>query len=479
MFPKAPSPSSAAFFVLAVTAAVSNINARPTPQQTAEPLAAVGDHGQVLRCQVTHEKQITELLKLEEEMPLDIWSHRMTVGKPVDVRVVDPERKTILENLFDSCSIMIEDVAQLIESTQKGDEDDFSDARLATDDPTLDAAADGLDFWRAYQSYDSIVAQLNKWATDYPNYVTFNASLGKSIEGRDIPMIKITDKAFDTNVNGTAKRGIWWNSGQHAREWIAPATVMYLINKLLTEAQTPLVSGFLRNAEFYVTPMQNPDGYEHTRTRGNRLHRKNKRINRNGSIGVDLNRNWDEHWGEVGSSGSPSSDTYRGTAPFSEPETKLLSDFILTIPNRYAGIDFHSYGQLVLRNWGWTTADSKNENILRKLGDGMSAAIKSTSGVSYTSMKGAELYPAAGATDDWMTAKAGMVGYTIELRDEGRYGFVLPPEQILPVGEETWAAAKYFVNFVLGNNIPKNEYLPGTDRVEPEPESEESELFDA
>lgn len=87
----------------------------------------------------------------------------------------------------------------------------------------------------------------------------------------------------------------------------------------------------------------------------------------------------------------------------------------------------------------------------------MSNVIYKVSGSKYTSERGAELYPAAGATDDWMTVKAQMVGYTIELRDTGRYGFALPPWFIRPVGDEIWEAMKYFVEFMLVNEIKTNE----------------------
>ena len=70
-------------------------------------------------------------------------------------------------------------------------------------------------------------------------------------------------------------------------------------------------------------------------------------MNRDGSIGVDLNRNWNEHWGQAGASSNPSSETYMGPNAFSEPETKLLSNYILSLPNRYAGIDFHVYHLLI------------------------------------------------------------------------------------------------------------------------------------
>lgn len=56
-----------------------------------------------------------------------------------------------------------------------------------------------------------------------------------------------------------------------------------------------------------------------------------------------------------------------------------------------------------------------------------------------------------------MSAKAGMVGFTIELRDTGDFGFALPASQIIPVGEEIWAAIKFYIQFLIDNNdIPQN-----------------------
>ncbi|KAJ3412597.1 hypothetical protein HDV05_000465 [Chytridiales sp. JEL 0842] len=311
-------------------------------------------------------------------------------------------------------------------------------------------AAD-VEFFKNYQSYETIVAKMQEWSRTYANLTTFVPSIGKSIEGRDIPAMIVTDPS----VPVSKKRMVYWNGGQHAREWISPATVMYLLSSLLSNAPTSPVSTYLTQLQIVFTPISNPDGYTYTRST-DRMWRKNRRRNSDGTFGVDLNRNWDDHWGGEGSSGSTRSDTYRGPRAFSEPETKAVSDYILSFPNRLAGIDFHSFSQIVMRNYGFTSRPSKNEAILKKMGDGMAAAIKKTSGVVYTSEKGAELYVASGCTDDWFTNKAGMNGWTIELRDKGANGFKLPPAQIVPTGEEIWNAMLYFLEFILTNSIPQN-----------------------
>ena len=60
------------------------------------------------------------------------------------------------------------------------------------------------------------------------------------------------------------------------------------------------------------------------------LWRKNRQPNAGSSaVGTDLNRNWGFQWGCCGgSSGTFSSETYRGAAPFSAPETQRVRDFV-------------------------------------------------------------------------------------------------------------------------------------------------------
>lgn len=139
--------------------------------------------------------------------------------------------------------------------------------------------------------------------------------------------------------------------------------------------------------------------------------------------------------------------------------------------NAVVGIDFHSYGtiilkfshfvgQLIMRPWGNQFTDHPTESLNKKLGgnyifyfykyqlDGMRDSAFEKTKVKYTSQKSVGLYPAYGAFDDWFTS-IGMIGFTIELRDTGRYGFVLPKEQIIPTGEEMWEALKYCGKFVL------------------------------
>jgi len=295
------------------------------------------------------------------------------------------------------------------------------------------------------------VKHLQELAAAYPNLVTFIPSIGKSNENRDLPAIIINTKA------STVNKYFHFIGGQHAREWVGPATTLYVAEQLLVNYATdPSVKAILDRAAFYVAPIVNPDGYVFTwASTANRLWRKNRRANTGGSFGVDLNRNWDDgNWGGGGSSGTPTSDTYRGTAPFSEPESKAVSGWVNAQTFKFNGaIDFHSYSQLILRPAGWTNTPTVNETVLAQVGTGIRSAILGVNNIPYTSQRSFQLYQTTGTSTDYWYYKSSIVfSYCIELRDTGNYGFQLPPAQILPTGRENFAAVKYFAGTIIQNN---------------------------
>lgn len=101
---------------------------------------------------------------------------------------------------------------------------------------------------------------------------------------------------------------MWIDGGIHAREWAAPHTVMYFITQLVNgySNNDPDIKHYLRHLVFYMVPVVNPDGYIYSMSSGSprvRLWRKNRNPDgRRSCFGVDLNRNFDFHWGETGSS---------------------------------------------------------------------------------------------------------------------------------------------------------------------------------
>lgn len=316
---------------------------------------------------------------------------------------------------------------------------DAEAARLATALPALR----GVDWFTEFRDLATIETYCDELVAAYPQLVTKQV-IGYSYELRPIYALTLS-AAADPNANPA----VCFNGGAHAREWIGPMTVMYIADRLLDEYDSdPNVNDLLHRLTVYIVPVANPDGYVYTWT-AQRLWRKTRRPNGDGSYGVDWNRNWDAGWGTSGTSFNPSDITYCGTAPFSEPETQVFRDFLLNHPNIAGHIDFHSYSQLVLRPFGYqyeTPAEPAN-TILKWGGDAMAAAIQSVHGKSYASQRAIDLYACGGTCMDWGYETAGIYAWSIELRDTGWYGFLLPPEQIIPTGEENYAAIRVVTDY--------------------------------
>jgi len=397
----------------------------------------------VLSCEMKTEAMAHDIHSAAKTQELDIWSHSVKVGKAFQVQV--PQEKRAMWEQRYGCSPFIEDVQEIIDQQ-------FSHAAMLRGLQGVEeliGESEKADSWYSqYHRYDEIVRKTKQLAADHKDIAKFVPSIGKSVEGRHIPVI---------HLNGAKKANkpqIWMNGGQHAREWIAPASVTYMTEKLIKgyKSGDPKVKKLLDRFEFVIAPVINPDGYEYSHT-GNRLWRKNRRKNKDGTYGVDLNRNWGNHWGQGGASTTPSATDYQGPSAASEPEVRACQSYIKDkMPHRVAGIDFHSYGDMILRSKGWTSKSSQDESLIRKMGKDMKAAIKKTPGglhSVYKSEKAAGLYPTTGSTDDWMSENAKMWGHgwTVELpdSDKGGHGFLLPASQILPASKEIYQGLLSFV----------------------------------
>ena len=290
-----------------------------------------------------------------------------------------------------------------------------------------------------YLTYDTLNQALYEMESS-PVAKVFN--IGSSIEGRDILAVRISD---NPEVDQPDKPKVLLVGGHHAREWISVDVPYYIALHLVDSyGVDPEVTALVDNGVIWVVPLLNPDGHQYT-VDGYRMWRKNRR-NNGGSYGVDLNRNYAYGWGGSGSSGVPSSETYRGTAPFSEPETQALRDLFLSRDWK-AMVSYHSYGQLILYPWGNTYDRAPDHYRLDLFAKEMAQIIRSVHGVNYTPDKGSGLYLASGTTDDWTYAVAGTMSYTIELRPTSALvGFNLPPSQIIPTSEENIAAALHLIS---------------------------------
>lgn len=299
-----------------------------------------------------------------------------------------------------------------------------------------------------YHSAQTLEQDLRNLAERFPDLAELR-EIGRSVENRPIWALRIGERR-----GNTAK--LAFLGCHHAREWLAVEVPFLLAQSLLENSGTDPVANWLATSEIWVAPMVNPDGHEYTRTQ-NRLWRKNRRHNADGSIGVDPNRNYGYMWGTLDlntSSKTPADDTYIGPRAFSEPETRAIRDLIGR--ELFRGIiTYHSYSQLILYPWGYTDhpiADVADRQRMATLAEAMKAEIKSVHGVEYVAQQSSRLYPTAGDTTDWTYGVYGIPSFTIELRPAtaAQGGFILPASQIQPTFEENLPAAHAFVAAALG-----------------------------
>ena len=314
------------------------------------------------------------------------------------------------------------------------------------DEVRSDARRSGVGGWYSdFKTWPEVNSHLQQLASGAPELATV-FEVGTSHEGRTMWGISITAPGDTTN-----RKRILFNGCQHAREWIAVMVPVYIAEHLIESwYDDPEVQSFLETTEIIIVPIVNPDGYEFTYAAGgDRFWRKNRRNNSGSCEGVDLNRNWDIDWnGGDSTSTSTCSDVYVGPSVFSEPETQAMRTLIDSLPNFVAHIDFHSYSQLILKSWGYTSTPHPQDDIIQALGDAMHDAFLSVHGEEYTvGTPGDILYYADGTFQDWTTSE-GAFGYTIELRPTGSPGFDLPPSEIIPTCEESFSGVLSMLRFM-------------------------------
>jgi len=222
-----------------------------------------------------------------------------------------------------------------------------------------------------YHSYDQMLTMMGDLATDYPTIcelhdLSTETGIGPTWDGRYVWGLKISDNVATDEPD---EADVMLNALHHARE-ITTHEVVYLFAEYLLEnyGLDDTVTDIVDGREVWIVPMVNPDGYEYVRNYYD-MWRKNRRDNGGGIFGVDNNRNYPYMWGydDYGSSPNPSSDTYRGPSPGSEPENQVMMQF-------YAGrsdsgnpvvtcINFHTHSQLVLYPWGYIDAVTDHNYI--------------------------------------------------------------------------------------------------------------------
>jgi len=278
---------------------------------------------------------------------------------------------------------------------------------------------------------------------------------------------------------------VWIDAGIHSREWAAQHTAMFFIDKLLTEyANNVTIKRYVDTLNFYIVPVLNPDGYKYTwgtTDPRKRMWRKNRNLQggrRAGDcFGVDLNRNFDFHWGETGSSTNPCSEIYQGQSAFSEVESRAVRD---TLTNSELGctirppgecdsewhgptckvdavITMHTYSQIWIHPYGDRERHYPSDNAdLVRVASAATDALTKRFRTQYKFGSGADtLYSASGGSDDWSKCRLGIkYVYLLELRpDENHWdGFILEESALRQTAIETWDGVSVVVEEVLKMN---------------------------
>ncbi|MBN1327714.1 MAG: hypothetical protein JW996_07175, partial [Candidatus Cloacimonetes bacterium] len=284
---------------------------------------------------------------------------------------------------------------------------------------------------------------------------------------------------------------VFFGSSIHARETISLEVDMHIIYYLVENyGVNDSVTFWIDNTQIWFIPLINPDGHKLVIEQLYTSHRKNMRDNNNNNIpdystvdGVDLNRNFDFHWDGPYSSSSTTSESYRGTAPWSEPETQYLRD-LLQAHKFYAGITYHSYGQVVLYPPGHQpSAMGYDHAAMSDLATEMAATIPNIDNNGYYSPQSANTYLASGSMGDWGYGVERIFSFTIEL-SKAPY-FHPPASWIQPICEANLEAALIMIDrvhkaVVTGNitdtagnplvaevYVDEIDYQPGMSEVDP------------
>lgn len=340
---------------------------------------------------------------------------------------------TKIQELGLNYEILIEDVSKFYVDRNKGLSTNVDDYKDAGDYEVPENFEFGS--MSGHATYDEIVAHLENMADLFPDLITIKESIGQTIEGREMWMVKISDNP----VMNETEPEVLYTALHHAREPMGVMNLLFYMYYLLENYDTDLfIQTLVDNTEMYFVPVVNPDGYVYNQTNnpnGGGDWRKNRRDNGGGEWGVDINRNYGYMWGidDEGSSPYPWDLTYRGTEAFSEPETQNMKTFCEDHEFVNA-LNYHTYSNLLLYAWGYTDEPCPDDDIY------FAHATLMTQDNNYTYGAGSTtIYPTNGGSDDWMygeqTSKNKIFAYTPELGGSND-GFWCSIDRIVPIAQE-------------------------------------------
>ena len=294
----------------------------------------------------------------------------------------------------------------------------------------------GLGSMGGYYTLTELMANMDSLHAQYPQIVSARDSIGLSWEGRTIWAFKISDNPDQDE----AEPEVLYNSLIHAREPAGMMTVMYFAWQLVENYDTDdLLTYLVNERELWFVPVVNPDGYsfnQFTNPNGGGMHRKNMRSGCTSLPGVDLNRNWGYQWGfdDEGSSPDDCAETYRGEEAFSEPETRVLRDFVMSHEFKTV-FNYHSYGNLLIRPYGYAPGiplNGDDESVYEALGNDLVIENRYLFGTGSETV----MYATNGDAVDYMYGELGIINFTPEVGLWSQGGFWPAGNQVLTLAQD-------------------------------------------
>ncbi|TKR70059.1 hypothetical protein L596_022127 [Steinernema carpocapsae] len=391
-----------------------------------------------------HVKALLEMEKTEKMVGIDFWKEPRQAKGSVHVRV-PPQHAAkmdafLLKHEMEH-EVIFEDIGDMIRHEKEvlANRTVFKQG----DEPSKLTLGQFHDIDEIYAYINSVAVTFNKTVS------TFN--LGESTLKRNLLGVKIGNP-------GQNKSKAVIHGCLHSREWVGCSTMLYIINELTQNAAN--YTNLLDNLDIYILPVANPDGYWLTwgPLRFWRKTFSGPYIAEDGSqcYGVDPNRNFAFKFRVAGFEDDPCSETFPGITAFSEPEPRLIADFLAANNDSIkAYIDVHAYGELFMYPYGYAKVYPNDLSNLNKVASEATTAINAVHGAQFKHGSIVDIiYPASGSSIDYAKGVLSIEHtYALELRPDQNdpVGFMVDEDQIVPAAEETWAGLQVVLNHAAKN----------------------------
>lgn len=446
--------------------------------QSASPRKVLSRYGDdvVLRFKIKTQDEAQAFAEAVETLYLDIWEASKDWADVRISRKVLPSFLTLLPtSMRQSHTPIITDLSQAVLDTYPA----HQALEYHRHKPSPGMPHDP--FFNNFQPLSVLYPWLQLQASMFPEKTQL-FTIGTSYEGRDIPALRIGfPPSQGDSEEGEPRETVLITAGSHAREWISTSTAVYLLRSLLHSFDPinhGLIDKLLTHYDFVFIPVLNPDGYEYTWST-DRLWRKNRQETLLPFCkGIDLDRAFPFGWDGDSQVDNPCSESYAGEHPMQAVEAQRLVEWARNETQDgkrvFRGFfDLHSYSQEILYPYSYT-CDRMPHNLedLEEVATGLAKAFRLTSGHYYSidsacegsvalntpvSLKNSDrvttsLEESGGSALDFIYQEMQVkYAFQIKLRDTGSYGFLLPKENIVPTGLETFSAVLGFGRWLLGN----------------------------